>query len=120
MTFQSFKEFYPFYLSEHSNRWTRRFHFIGTSLGMGLLAHAIFFTTVDSGDRDGGGGGGGNNSYNSKNNELILVPVVAYGFAWVSHFFIEKNKPATFKYPLWSFRGDLTMWFEMIQGRLWN
>mmetsp|Transcript_39479 Transcript_39479/g.95434 ORF Transcript_39479/g.95434 Transcript_39479/m.95434 type:complete len:113 (-) Transcript_39479:173-511(-) len=112
MTFKSFREFYPFYLSEHANRWTRRFHFAGTSLGMGLLAHAIFFPAVDSGD------GRGNDS--NKNNELLLVPIVAYGFAWVSHFFIEKNRPATFKYPLWSFRGDLTMWSEMIQGRLWN
>ena len=75
MSFQSFREFYPFYLSEHANRWTRRFHFIGTSLGMGLLAHAIFFTTVDSGGSSGDGGGGGGNS-TSKNNELLLGPSV--------------------------------------------
>ena len=50
-----------------------------------------------------------------KSKDVWLIPVVGYGFAWVSHTFIEKNKPATFQYPLYSFLGDLRMWSEMIQ-----
>jgi hypothetical protein len=107
--FKSFKEFYPFYLSEHSLPWTRRLHFVGTTLGLGLLANniTVFFAAADD---------GGNN-----NGMVVVAPlIIGYGFAWVSHFFIEKNRPATFKYPLWSLCGDLKMWSEMIQGRLWN
>lgn len=90
-----FRDFYPFYLQEHSKPWTRRFHFMGTSLSMIVLAM-------------------GGLEY------LWAVPMVGYGFAWISHAFIEANKPATFRYPLYSFMGDLKLWSEMIRGQRWT
>ena len=95
--FASFAEFYPFYLSEHANRTSRRLHFVGTSLGLGLLIAAI--TTANP----------------------WLVPaalVCGYAFAWVGHFFFEKNRPATFSYPFYSFAGDWVMWKEILTGRI--
>lgn len=95
--FTSFEEFWPFYLGEHSLPATRWMHFVGTSLGLGVLIYAL--TTL----------------------QPILLPlafVPGYAFAWVSHFFIEHNRPATFKYPLWSFIGDFKMWGLMLTGRL--
>jgi hypothetical protein len=86
--YTTFEQFYPFYLSQHANQTNRRLHIIGTLLAIILLIRAIF------------SGGIGN---------YLIVPIVGYGFAWVGHFMFEKNKPATFKYPLFSFRGDLRM-----------
>src|SRR5258706_16189291 len=88
-TFRSFEEFYPFYLSEHANRTSRRLHFIGTSLGLFFVLHA--FATL--------------------NFWWLLVGLVqGYAWAWVGHYFFEHNKPATFKHPLYSFIGDWVMW----------
>lgn len=97
MEFQSFKEFYPFYLSQHQNVTCRKLHFIGTLLSaLSLLAFIIswhwFF--------------------------LLLTPICGYGFAWVGHFYFEKNKPATFKYPLYSLMGDFVMFKDIIQGKI--
>jgi hypothetical protein len=92
-----FSEFYPRYLAEHSNRTCRRLHFVGTSLGLAAALHA--FATL--------------------NFWWLLAGLAAgYAFAWVGHFFVEHNKPATFKYPLWSFRADFRMWALAITGRL--
>ena len=95
--FRSFREFYPFYLSEHANRVSRRLHFIGTSLSVVLLLAAILAQ------------------------QWWLIPVAlvqAYAFAWVGHFFFEHNRPATFEYPWFSFMGDWRMWWEILTGKM--
>ena len=94
--YTNFKEFYPYYLSEHSHKTTKLLHFIGTSISLYFLFN--FFRTFDF-------------VY------IILSLLSGYGFAWVSHFFIEKNKPATFKYPFYSFIGDHLMFIEIIMGK---
>jgi hypothetical protein len=95
--FTSFKDFYPYYLSEHSDRTCRRLHFIGTAL---LIALAVFATLTASWAL------------------LWLMPVVGYGFAWTGHFFFEHNRPATFKYPFYSLAGDFVMFRDMLTGRI--
>ena len=93
---KSFGEFYQFYLSEHSKMWTRIFHFIGT-----LLVFAVIFYVVKSG----------------KERFLWYLPIFGYGFAWFSHAVFEKNKTATFKYPIWSLISDFRLFFELLIGR---
>lgn len=95
--FSSFKEFYPYYLSEHKNATSRRLHFIGTALVLILLIIGIF---------------------TGKYVLLIIIPLCGYGFAWFGHFFFEKNKPATFKYPLYSLGSDFVMFWDMLTGQL--
>ena len=95
--FASFREFYPFYLSEHRNAACRRLHFAGSAIVLALIALAFVMRAWWL---------------------LALVPVAGYGFAWVGHFGFEKNRPATFKYPLWSFAGDWKMWALMLTGRM--
>lgn len=95
--FRSFAEFYPYYLGEHSNPTCRRLHFVGTSLVIALLAY-----TIGSG----------------KWLLLLAVPVFGYGFAWVGHFFFEKNRPATFTYPLYSLAGDFVMFRDILLGKV--
>jgi len=87
------QEFYPFYLSQHINPICRLLHFIGTTLVMVVVA--VIAITKDL-------------SY------LPLCPLVGYGFAWVGHFFFEKNKPATFTYPRYSLICDFIMWKDII------
>ena len=95
--FRTFADFYPFYLSEHTNRVSRRLHFVGTNISIALLITALVTQTW----------------------WLVLTAVVqGYAFAWVGHFFFEHNKPATFKYPLLSFIGDWRMWWEIIIGKV--
>ncbi len=95
--FKTFGEFYPYYLKEHSNKTCRLLHVIGTTVVLALVITAIYY-----------------------NNRLlwILVPVAGYGFAWVGHYFFEKNKPATFKHPIWSLRSDFKMYFEILSGKI--
>lgn len=95
--FCQFKEFYPFYLSQHRNLICRRLHLLGISLGLISL-----LTMISTGIW----------LY------LPLPLVMGYGFAWIGHFFFEKNKPATFDYPLWSFRGDFVMIKDMLTGQI--
>ena len=94
--YTNFKDFYPYYLSEHSHKTTKLLHFIGTSISLYFLFN--FFIKFDF-------------IY------IIFSLLSGYGFAWVSHFFIEKNKPATFKYPFYSFIGDHLMFIEIIMGK---
>jgi len=94
--FNSFAEFYPFYLSEHSNPTCRGLHYVGSAWVLLVVAYALF---------------SGNYWV------LLLTPVVGYGHAWVGHFVFEKNKPATFKYPLYSFLGDWVMLKDFLMGR---
>ena len=94
--FRSFDDFYPFYLSEHANRTSRRLHVIGTTIGLVLLVVALA----------------------TQSWWLILLALVqGYAFAWVGHFFFEHNRPATFKYPGFSFMGDWRLWWETVTGR---
>lgn len=95
--FKTFEEFWPFYVREHSDPMNRRLHFVGTSLALGTVAYALL---------------------RRKPKALLLAPVLGYGFAWLGHFGVQKNKPATFKYPLWSLRGDFTMWSKMLAGTM--
>ena len=95
--FRTFADFYPFYLSEHTNRVSRRLHFVGTNISIALLVTAFVAQTW----------------------WLVAAAVIqGYAFAWVGHFFFEHNKPATFKYPLFSFFGDWRMWWEIVTGRV--
>lgn len=94
--YKNMEEFYPFYLSQHSNPTCRRLHFVGTVLATLQLIRTVLFAL---------------NFFN-----LLLVPLVGYGFSWIGHFFFEKNKPAAFKYPWLSFRGDLRMVKEILIG----
>ncbi|MNM61638.1 hypothetical protein D3C81_729430 [compost metagenome] len=95
--YRSFAEFYPYYLGEHSNPTCRRLHFVGTSLVIALLAY-----TIGSG----------------KWLLLLALPVFGYGFAWVGHFFFEKNRPATFTHPLYSLIGDFVMFRDILLGKI--
>lgn len=92
----SFKEFYPFYLSEHLNPISRRLHFIGTALLFLILGGALI---------------------TGRYFWLIFIPLVGYGFAWIGHFFFEKNKPATFKYPFYSLFSDFRLFFDLLIGK---
>jgi hypothetical protein len=94
---QTYEEFFLFYLGEHSLPACRALHYIGTALFLASLASFIFT---------------GNGWF------LLLALVVGYLFAWTGHFFIEKNKPATFTYPLWSFVSDLKMFFLFVTGQI--
>ncbi len=95
--FTDFNGFYFFYLSEHKNKICRRLHFAGTSF---VILIAIYFLfTLDW-------------------VLLILLPVFGYGFAWVGHFVFEKNRPATFQYPLFSLRGDFVMFKDILIGKI--
>jgi hypothetical protein len=92
----SFGEFYPFYLTEHCNRISRRLHFVGSSIAAGLIVVAMATRLWWL---------------------LALAVVQGYAFAWVGHFFFEHNRPATFKYPLFSLMGDWRLWWEILTGK---
>ena len=95
--FASFGDFYPYYLAEHRNRTCRRLHFAGTSLVIVAIG-AIAWT----------------GSWLA----LVAVPVAGYGPAWAGHFFFEHNRPATFRYPVYSLVGDFVMYWQTLTGRL--
>ena len=94
--YASFREFYPFYLSEHANRTSRRLHFIGSCGVLVLVVVAIM-------QRDPWW--------------LLGALACGYGFAWVGHFVFEKNRPATFRHPLYSFMSDWVMFKDILIGR---
>lgn len=95
--FASFREFYPYYLGEHQNRTCRRLHFVGTSFAIGFIVAAIVQANAWW---------------------LLAALVSGYAFAWVGHFFFEKNKPATFKHPFYSFVGDWMMFKDILVGKI--
>lgn len=95
--FNSFRDFYPYYLGEHSDRVCRRLHFVGTGLVILTLGFALA---------------------TGRYAWLWALPVLGYGFAWAGHFFFEKNKPATFKHPLYSLIGDFVMFRDLLVGRI--
>lgn len=95
--FKTLREFYPYYLTEHQNPVSRTLHFLGTALVILLLLYGIVAGPLWL---------------------LILVPVAGYGFAWVGHFFFERNKPATFIYPAMSLASDFIMFWHILTGQL--
>ncbi|PTX64254.1 hypothetical protein C8P63_10336 [Melghirimyces profundicolus] len=96
MEFKNYEEFWPFYVSQHSKAATRRWHFVGTSMVWVCLLLAVTIRWWF----------------------ILLAPVIAYGLAWYSHFFVEGNKPATFGHPFWSLRADFRMFWLMLTGRM--
>ena len=93
----SFSAFWPFYLREHAQPMTRVWHYVGSTLALIVLVTALLTQTWLL---------------------LLAVPVSGYFFAWVSHAFVERNKPATFTYPLWSLLADYKMYALFLTGRL--
>jgi len=89
--FQSFREFYPYYLAEHANKSCRIMHYIGSTLVLAVILYAVLTQQWWS---------------------LVAVPLIGYGFAWLGHFVFEHNKPATFKYPGYSLMGDWVMYWD--------
>ncbi|MCL1138594.1 DUF962 domain-containing protein [Shewanella pneumatophori] len=94
--YRSFAEFYPFYLSQHQHRNCRILHYFGSSLVILLFAYVLL---------------------TQRWGLLLLLPVIGYGFAWVGHFVFEKNRPATFEYPLYSFMADWVMLYQAVIKR---
>lgn len=95
--YKSFRSFYPYYLTEHADGNNRMLHFTGTGiliacLGAGIVTGKWWF--------------------------FVLIPLVGYGFAWVGHYFIEKNRPATFTYPLYSLASDFVMFWHILTGQI--
>jgi hypothetical protein len=95
--YNTFWDFYPYYLTEHSLPVNRTLHFIGTGIVISLLIAGIIT---------------GNGLV------FILIPIAGYGFAWVGHFFLEKNKPATFTYPFYSLASDFVMFYHILTGQI--
>lgn len=95
--YQTFKDFYPFYLSQHVNKICRLLHVIGSSIIVLLIIYSIATQHYLL---------------------LLMIPIIGYGFAWVGHFVFEKNIPATFTYPAYSLMGDWVMWWQVITGKI--
>ena len=95
--FASFNDFYPFYLREHSSRVSRRLHVIDTALALALALRALV---------------------SGQWRLLWGVPLAGYAFAWIGHFFFEKNSPATFRHPFYSLLGDFVMLRDVVAGRI--
>jgi hypothetical protein len=93
----SFEEFWPLYVREHSNKLNRTLHFIGTSLALACVAAAL-----------------------TKRRPwlLLLAPVAGYGFGWAGHFFVEKNRPMSFSHPLYSLMADFVMYWKTLSGKM--
>jgi hypothetical protein len=94
--FDSFEQFWPFYLGQHSNKTNRYLHFIGLCMAIPVIYLAFTLSWL----------------------WLLCLPVCGYGFAWIGHFVIEKNVPATFTYPVWSFMGDMKMFYLILTGKI--
>ena len=95
--YKSFQSFYPYYLTEHADVKNRTLHFTGTAALLIILIIALAL---------------------QKWWMLVLIPLFGYGFAWAGHFFIEKNRPATFTYPLYSLGSDFVMFWHILTGQI--
>uniref|UniRef100_A0A2P2NLR8 Transmembrane protein n=1 Tax=Rhizophora mucronata TaxID=61149 RepID=A0A2P2NLR8_RHIMU len=96
MNFRSLEEFWSFYMTQHSKQSTRRWHFVGTLASILCLLFSVIFNW----------------------RFIFFVPLLGYGFAWYSHFFVEENVPATYGHPFWSFLCDLKMFVLMLTGQM--
>ncbi|MFQ3334200.1 MAG: hypothetical protein ACI8XI_000875 [Woeseiaceae bacterium] len=94
--YSNFKDFYPYYIQQHKNKYTKLLHFIGAWFFISFISILI---------------------YSHEIKYLLFAFLSAYGFAWIGHFFIEENKPATFDYPIYSFMGDCLMFIEILKGK---
>ncbi|WP_026899230.1 DUF962 domain-containing protein [Daejeonella oryzae] len=94
--YTSLKQFYPFYLDQHRNSRSRILHFIGTGLVILLIPASLLLNKLWL---------------------LLLIPFVGYGFAWMGHYFFEKNKPATFQYPGYSLASDFILFWDLLRGK---
>ena len=94
--YRTYEEFWPFYVSQHLNATCRGLHFVGTTLVFTAVALALVRSPW----------------------WLLAAPLAGYGLAWVGHFFFEKNRPATFTYPLWSLGGDFRMYRLVLTGKM--
>jgi hypothetical protein len=94
---RTFEEFWPYYVRQHANETNRTLHVVGTTLALGSVAAGLLTRRASL---------------------LLAAPVLGYGLAWVGHFFVEGNTPATFSHPLWSLRGDLLMWWKTMNGTM--
>ena len=97
-SYRRFADFYPYYLGEHAHPVCRRLHFVGSALVLSVIALVAFGVLSPW--------------------ALLALPLIGYGFAWVGHFFFEKNRPATFTHPFYSFLGDWVMFRDMLTGRI--
>lgn len=95
--YKNFRSFYPYYLTEHADVTNRILHFAGTAALLIILIIAVVL---------------------QKWWMLVLIPLCGYGFAWAGHFFVEKNKPATFTYPLYSLGSDFVMFWHILIGQI--
>lgn len=95
--YRNFRDFYPYYLSEHQDPTCRRLHFVGSLLVIVFLLLAVILGSPWW---------------------LLGMPLAGYGFAWIGHYFFEHNRPATFRYPLWSLLGDWVMFVDILRGRV--
>ncbi len=95
--YQTFAEFWPFYLGEHAMAANRALHFAGTTLALAQIIYAVVMQRYWF---------------------LLSALVTGYAFAWIGHFLLEKNRPATFTYPWFSFLGDWKMWALICAGQL--
>lgn len=95
--FRTFREFWPFYVSEHGKPGTRLLHAAGSTVGLAFVTAAVI---------------------RARPIYVLYALLAGYGFAWLGHFVIEKNRPATFRYPLWSFLGDWKMYGLLLRGKM--
>jgi len=93
----SFEEFWPHYVRAHQSKGNRRLHFVGTSAAMVLVAGGVLSRRLWP---------------------IMLAPVVGYGCAWIGHFLVEGNVPATFGHPAWSLKADFIMWKKILDGTM--
>ena len=95
--YKSFTDFYPYYLTEQAQSVNRVLHFIGTGFVINLMIAGLITGVWYY---------------------YVFMPICGYGFAWVGHFFVEKSKPATFTYPLYSLASDFLMFWHMLSGQI--
>ena len=94
---ETFEQFWDYYVGEHKEKATRLLHFVGTTSAIACVAGGLL---------------------TRRRWLLLLAPVLGYGPAWIGHFVVEKNRPATFSYPLWSLQADFVMWWKTIRGEM--
>lgn len=94
---ERFRDFWPYYLQEHAQAGTRALHYTGTTLVILIAACAPVARSWWP---------------------LAALPLAGYGFAWAGHSLIERNRPATFRYPFWSLRADMLMWLRFMTGHM--